>query len=322
MMILCLLSGPVVVLADSGSSGPDTALAPSGEWTPLSKGQEHWYVFEYLGHEEMREVEGEEDEMEAVWINSSIRVLLDSEPDDSIAFSIWTPENIRTWALGEEVEPVGRGGKDDKAPGDLCWCGTFQKPGTYYVVVEHTGQGPETAAYTLDIGGRDVLLTAPVAAVDGAAEPEAEAADIAVVEPEAEGASPGTALAASGEWTPISGGDVYWYTFDYRGHHEFSEDEDGDEVATWIPTPVEISLDAEPDNVAVFGLWNEEQVRLWALGEDAEPEGRGSENENEAGDLYWYGSPGNPGQYYVMVEHKGTEPGSFTLSITGEDILP
>lgn len=324
MMIACLLLSPVLVLADSaGGTGPDDALAPSGEWTMLTKGEKHWYAFEYQGHQEMREVEEEEDEEEAVWVSSNILILLDSEPDEGIGFSVWTPENMRAWAAGEEVKPVGRGGEDEHAPGDLCWCGTFHEPGTYYVVVEHTGQGPGTAYYSLEIGGRDVSFAAPTTMPGKAAEPAAGGEEPEIDKAEAgAGTGPDNALAPSDEWIPISEGDVSWYAFQYRGHHEFDEDEDGEEVATWVATPVEIWLDSEPDQDVGFAVWTEEQVRAWALGEEVDPVGRGTENENEPGDLFWAGSFGNPGRYYVVVEHEGTEPGSFRLSISGEDVSP
>jgi hypothetical protein len=324
MTIVCLLLGPALVLADTaGGTGPGDALAPSGEWTPLTKGEKHWYAFEYKGHQEMQDVEDEEDEEEAVWVSSNIQILLDSEPDEGIAFSVWTPGNIRTWVAGEEVEPIGRGGKDDSAPGDLCWCGTFEEPGTYYVVVEHTGQGPDTAYYSLVIRGRDVSFTAPTVVAETGVEPVDEGEELVTDEAEASmGTGPDNALAATNEWMSISEGQTYWYTFEYRGHHEFEEDEDGDEVAIWIGTPVQIWLDSEPDSAVAFSVWNEEQVRLWALGEEIGPLGRGTENENESGDLFWAGSLGNPGRYYVVVEHQGTEPGSFMLSISGEIVSP
>lgn len=323
-IVACLLLGPALVLADvPGGTGPGDALAPSGEWTPLTKGEEHWYAFDYQGHQEMQEVKDKEDKEEAVWVSSRIQVLLDAEPDGAITFSLWTPENIRIWALGEDVEPVGRGGEDENAPGDLCWCGTFEEPGTYYIVVEHTGQGPDTAYYTLEILGSDVSFSAPIATPDEATEPAAMGEEPAMDTAEAAtGTGPDNALAPSDEWISISTDQVYWVAFDYWGRHEFEEDEDEEQVAIWTATPVQIWLDSEPDEAVVFGLWTEEQVRLWALGEEIDPIGRGTENENESGDLFWAGSLGNPGRYYVVVENQDTAPGTFMLSISGEDVSP
>lgn len=324
MAIICLLISPALVVADTaGGTGPDDALAPSGEWTPLDRGQEHWYAFEYSGHQEMQASEEDEDEEEAVWVSSRIQILLDAEPDGSIGFSVWTPENIRAWVSGEDPAPIGRGGEDENAPGDLCWCGTFHEVGTYYVVVERTDQGPETAYYTLDIRGSDISFTAPMAAPAVAAEPAGEAEEVGMDEVAAEaGTGPDNAAAPSDEWVYISDGESLWYAFDYFGHHEFELDEDDEEVAIWVASPVQISLDSQPDEAVGFSVWNEEQVRLWSLGEEVDPLGRGTENENEAGDLFWAGSLGNPGRYYVVVETQGTEPGTFVLSISGEDVSP
>jgi len=136
------------------------------------------------------------------------------------------------------------------------------------------------------------------------------------------GAGPDLALAPSDEWIPIAAGQDTWFVFQYQGHHEFEEDEDGENVAVWIATPVQIWLDAEPDEAAAFSVWTAEQIRLWSLGEEVDPVGRGTANEYEAGDLFWAGSLGNPGRYYVRVEHQGTEPGSFRLSISGQDVSP
>ena len=324
MIAVCLLLGPTLVLADApGGKGPDDALAPSGEWAPLTKGEEHWYAFEYRGRQEMREVEDEEDEEEAVWVNSNIQVLLDSEPDKGVTFSIWTPENIRMWVLGEEVEPIGRGVEDKHAPGDLCWCGTFEEPGTYYVVVEHTGQGPDTPYYTLEVRGPDVSFTAPTAMPAKTAEAAGGEEGPAMEEVQAAASTgPDSAVAPSDEWVSIPKGGVYWYAFLYRGHHEFEEDEDGEEVAIWIATPAEISLDSEPDGDVAFSVWSEGQVAAWGQGEEIEPVGRGTENKNESGDLFWAGSFGSPGRYFVVVENQGTEPGRFMLNISGEVASP
>ena len=63
-------------------------------------------------------------------------VLLDAEPDGSVAFSIWTEEQVRLWALGKEFEPVGRGTENDLQPGDLFWSGRLGRPGRFYVVAQ------------------------------------------------------------------------------------------------------------------------------------------------------------------------------------------
>jgi TolB protein len=82
-------------------------------------------------------------------------------PAESAAFAVWTPEEIRRWELGLEVEPIGRGSPDPLAPGTLAWSGSFVTAGTYYIVVEHAGSGPRTSYYRLTVGGTGVSLSTP-----------------------------------------------------------------------------------------------------------------------------------------------------------------
>jgi len=58
-------------------------------------------------------------------------------------------EQVRRWAGGEQIEPVGRGTANEYEPGDLFWMGAFGTPGEYYVVVENASTGD--ASFQLDI---------------------------------------------------------------------------------------------------------------------------------------------------------------------------
>ena len=91
-IIICLLVSPALVVADApGGTGPDDALAPSGEWTSLTRGQEHWYALEYQGHQEMQPVEdGDDDEEEAVAIANST--------DYGLVASVWSRDGARASA--------------------------------------------------------------------------------------------------------------------------------------------------------------------------------------------------------------------------------
>ena len=132
---------------------PGTALPPIEGWMPIRAGETQWYALDYQGHREAGEGKGKG---ETVWIGSQIHVLLDAEPDLGAAFSIWTPEQARIWALGEEVEPVGRGTKNRFEPGDLFWSGSFTSPDTYFVMVEH--RGPRPSWFKLSIRSEGVLV--------------------------------------------------------------------------------------------------------------------------------------------------------------------
>jgi WD40-like Beta Propeller Repeat len=126
-----------------GGTGPDDALTPAGDWQPLGSGESRWYAFEYAGD------------------GSQVEVRVEVTPAGSAAFAVWTPEEIRRWGLGLEVEPVGRGSADPFAAGSLVWSGSFTTAGTYYVVVERAGSGAGTSYYLLTVRGDGVSLSKP-----------------------------------------------------------------------------------------------------------------------------------------------------------------
>jgi TolB protein len=145
-IVLLISVGLGAAEASAAAWGPDDAVAPTGDWDQLGSGESRWYAFQYLGD------------------GSRIEITLQTEPDASAGFSVWTPEQIRLWGLGEYVEPVGRGSDDPYADNTLVWSGSSRAPGTYYVVVEHAGNNAGTSYYLLDVSGTGVSLseTTPV----------------------------------------------------------------------------------------------------------------------------------------------------------------
>jgi hypothetical protein len=146
------VSEEVTAVEVTGGAGPDDTLTAGGEFVELPAGETVWYSFQYVGHLEYEEVDEEE---EAFWAGSEIEVWLDAEPDGSITFSTWTEEQVKQWAVGEEVEPVGRGTANDLEAGDLLWAGTFDTPSEYYIVVENGSAGD--ASFQLNSAGGDVM---------------------------------------------------------------------------------------------------------------------------------------------------------------------
>jgi Tol biopolymer transport system component len=140
-----LMAGMVTALAAAAAgTGPDDALAPTGEWQPLHAGESHWYAFQYPGD------------------GSQIQVQLEAVPQEGASFDVWTPGGIERWALGLEAGPIGGGSAAPSAGGKLLWSGSFNTPGTYYVVVEHAGNQPGATYYLLEVSGDGVSFsTAP-----------------------------------------------------------------------------------------------------------------------------------------------------------------
>jgi hypothetical protein len=118
------------VVSKSGT-GPGDALAISGNWEPLGVGQQKWYAFTSEGD------------------GFQVLVQMSVDKSDGASFAVWTPDEVMKSAQDSTVQPVGRGSKNDALGGDLAWTGTFNTPGTYYVVVTQTG--PTAANYMLAI---------------------------------------------------------------------------------------------------------------------------------------------------------------------------
>ena len=141
LLVVAILLGGAGATVSALGNGPNDARKPVSDWQPLAAGESAWYAFQYGGD------------------GSQIQVELDAVPAGGAAFHIWTPDQIRRWGLGEEVHPIGRGSADPSAGAGLLWTGGFNDAGTYYVVVEHSGNQAGTSYYQLDVSGEGVSLS-------------------------------------------------------------------------------------------------------------------------------------------------------------------
>ena len=308
-----LLLVPALALA-AGSTGPGDAAGPDDGWEMLPVGQANWYEFTYLGHYDFEE--GKDGEERAIFEGTPVEVWLDAEPDGGAVFRVVTEEEVQAWVAGEDLESCGCGTENEHGPGDLNWAGNFARPGTYYVVVEH--RGAEPTQFKLSISGEEIEVPQPATAAPAAEEPAA-LADGATPE---DNSGPSDALAPSGQWTLIPAGGSQWYTFQYTGHHQFEppKDENEEEKPIWIPSLVEVWMEADPEGSLGFQVLTPENVQAWQAGEELVGCGCGTENEALAQDLTWAGNFGKPGTYYVLVENPASEDAYYQLGISGEDV--
>lgn len=276
IVVLAMLIGPSIAFAQQEdgmgmASGPENAMPVDGAWRELNPGEVHWYAFQYDGRFELQEVEdGDEDEMESVFVPSDILVWADSTPDDGINFGVWTQAALD--ALGTEGaagldawDAQGLAGEDEDRPravggdsecpevdGDVCWAGTLEKPGTVYLRVTHDQSlGQQPVSYSLNVEGTDVRTdTGAEQAADGQdadAEPDMDAqADMDAqqdqdmdaqqdqdMDAQAQGGSAAAqAFPIDGTRRQLNPGEVHWYAFQYDGRFESQEVEDGDEDET------------------------------------------------------------------------------------------
>lgn len=141
-VLLVSLGLTAISTASAADWGVDNALAPAGNWDQLDAGEEQWYAFHYAGD------------------SSQIEVYLEATPEGSAGFDVWTPEEIQGWVIGKRVTPIGRGSPDSSSAGEVIWSGNFTTAGTYYVVVEHSGNPAGTSYYRLSVKGDGVSLAA------------------------------------------------------------------------------------------------------------------------------------------------------------------
>jgi TolB protein len=152
LVLVLMLVSPMAALA-AGGTDPDDALTPSGEWQALNPGESHWYGFYYEGD------------------GSQIQILLEAYPPGSAGFTLWTPEEMRRWRAGSEVEPIGRGSTNPASGEKLAWSGSFNDRGIYYVLAEHSDNQPGISNYSLSVSGDGVRLQTSLPASKPSATP-------------------------------------------------------------------------------------------------------------------------------------------------------
>lgn len=223
--------------------------------------------------------------------DEQLLIKLDADPDDGAMFMVRTPEQARVWQETGDEKACGCSSNEESVKADQSWSGKFNIPGIYYVVVKHSGHHATPVYYSLSVNGKGVSV--PSAAKPSAAAPE----------PAVPVSSESAAMSSFEDWMAMEGGTTHWESFRY--------DKSG--------SAVEIIMDAEPNNAVTFSVWTPDQVRRYSLGEDVEPVGRGTVNEEAPGDVSWAGKFASPGTYYVRVEHLGPGMSYCKLTLKGDN---
>jgi hypothetical protein len=124
-------AAPAPAAPERAAQPAESRIGLNAGYEQMQIGHDHWVKFEYVGDE------------------SQVTVALDVKPTHGATFSVYTPEQMRKYKAGQDVEPVGRGSDSEYAAGDLFWSGKFTSPGTYYVRVEHGGGIPSWCKLTI-----------------------------------------------------------------------------------------------------------------------------------------------------------------------------
>ena len=249
LMLLTLLLSSAMgtaagVHAAGAGTGPDDARLVNNQWQPLNRGDRFWYEFQYAGD------------------GSPLEIRLEVVPQDGASFEVWTPEEVKTWRNGSEVQPIGRGSPDANAPGVLVWRGNFPIRGTYYVVVEHAGSQPGTRYYLLSVQGDGVTLAKPAPAAAPSPKPAA---------PSKQAATPAK-VAGKLVFQTAMGGPIYTINADGSGLQRVADGMD----PSWSPDGKQIAFNRwqEPRGVWVANAdgsnarrvfdWSEPRWTSWS----------------------------------------------------------
>jgi hypothetical protein len=109
----------------------------------------------------------------------------------------------------------------------------------------------------------------------------------------------------AGAMIRLEPGAQHWYTLAYPGSGT-----------------VDVSMDVDPAGGAGFLIVTSDAVRAWEAGADLDVTGRGSNNPYEDADLFWSGSFGQSGDFYLVVEYTGdgSAPSLYTLDVSGAEV--
>lgn len=289
---------PLFAQTDAGTD-PVHPLFPTAAWLALPADASHWYAFRDEGD------------------GTPIVVRMTAIPEHSATFWVLTAAEVRRWARGAGLMAVGAGSEMKLFRNDLYWTGSFVQSGTYYVLVQSSGQRPSN--YQITIGGSGVSF--PVLSFT---QPLTSSTDLANHYPTGNRLPPPTSTATSaipdlgisssaenplppiGKLSAIAPNEVHWYAFRDEGD----------------ASTIQISADARPDTCLAFAVWTPDQLKLWQRGEEVNPVGQGTVNTTLKSDLYWTGSFVKSGIYYVIVRRNPAMPGGCTykLTVLGDDV--
>lgn len=124
------------------ADGPDTAIGAAMNAGTLAAGETRWYTFKYdYDHSSNKPAK-----------DATVEVKMNEK--DSVSFEVMTSEQVRQWALGEDISAVGAGSVFEDVDTTLIWVGSAPASDRYYVLVENETDSP--AGFNIEISGPTV----------------------------------------------------------------------------------------------------------------------------------------------------------------------
>lgn len=307
ILSLCLV-GIATAQTPAPGSGPDFAMAPTGEWRQISSGEYQWYSF-YFDYDEKA-------------VMDPIEIRIYANPTDGATLTIRNEQQAEVWRQKGEQEHFGcctlvdEDKNNDGKPDYALWRGSLRASGRYYIVVEHAKNLTAPVMYRFTMTGSG--LSFPGVTAQPAAAPAQSAAPATAQEPKAptgkEGTGPDYAMQPTGEWMTVKSGEYQWYAF----YFDYDEDK--------VSKPIEIRFYSQPFDGATLTVRNAQQAEIWRQKGEQEHFGcctlvdEDRDNDGRPDYALWAGSLRSSGLYYIVVEHAKNinQPVTYRFTISGE----
>ncbi|HRW06361.1 MAG TPA: hypothetical protein P5121_14755 [Caldilineaceae bacterium] len=137
-----------IMLSGLNGTGPDYALAPTGEETLINEGEFHWYAFEFAYDDEE--------------VMAPVEIRFYGHPSEGATLTVRNTEQAEQWRKeGEHLHfgcctLVDKDEDDDGVADYAVWAGNLRESGTYYIVVEHARNMSGPVSYHFVITGDGV----------------------------------------------------------------------------------------------------------------------------------------------------------------------
>lgn len=139
---------PPIVLSGLNGTGPDYALAPTGEETIINDGEFHWYAFQFdYDDEELME---------------PVEIRFYGWPSEGATLTVRNADQAEQWRQeGEHLHfgcctLVDEDEDEDGIKDYAVWAGNLRESGTYYIVVEHAKNMSGPVSYHFVLTGEGV----------------------------------------------------------------------------------------------------------------------------------------------------------------------
>lgn len=242
----------------AGGTGPGDALSPDGQAVTIAPHSAVWFQFDVGSSSKNLNGFGRHMFLSA---RDLIVATLDANGASGTRLAIYTPDEISSWQNGDRLAAVGAGSASGANGHDLLWTGSFNVPGTYYVVAYNDSD----AAITANVQVNGTYITTAATTANAAPTPAPFTNPFAVQTPLGQGFSGKLVFVDS------SGGNIYTVNGDGAGLTKIGSglDPQWNHSGTLIalarqgPTPGIYTINADGSNERMLYQTNNPRAPDW-----------------------------------------------------------